>query len=770
MVEKNNDNSKLKKAYIASGIALASIGATAANADNAQADTTATTQPTINNNVIDNTNQQQATSAQGTNTYKSITVQPNESTNTNYNYGGNITNDVSSTSSAPAKNATNVSGANNAMAAGTSGSITYNPQLASAPANVTNFVNAISKDAVRVANEYGVYASMMIAQAGLESAWGQSTLATKGHNLFGVKYRGTGNYVTMPTQEYYNGSFHWINDKFQKYDSYYGSLVGYAQLIQKNYPNSTKAKASSYQQAAQNLRHGVYGTYATDPGYASKLTNLIQSYGFAAYDKATTNSAVKEKYENGAWYLYNGNKKMTGLQYLSTGNKVVYYTNDGKMVHGQKNINGKWYYFDDSTGAMQTGFKYIANQKKNVYYNAQGQMLYGQQKINGQWYLFDNNNGAMKYGWQKIANQNKTVYYTEKGQMVHGQKYINGHWYYFDDNTGAELVSTFKWIPSQNKTVYYNNQGQMLYGTHLINGKVYSFDKYTGAMRANTFFYNNETKGTQYYNSKGQLVFGQQRIGNFWYAFDKNTGNLLTGFQNLKDYGQDKVVYYNSKGQMLYGQQYINGHWYLFDKSTGARKYGFQRIIDQNKTVYYNNEGQMLYGLQKLNGKLYYFNKSNGAMTTGWSYVENDGKLHYFDKDGKSVTGTVKIGNNTYQFNLNGDLITSEDRHQFRSSDGKWFLLENGKVLTGWQTIKEQNKTVYYDKNTGKMLYGQQYIDGHWYLFDNATGAMKTGWQTIKNQNKTVYYNKQGQMVYGKQVIDGKTYNFNTSTGAVNKF
>jgi arabinogalactan endo-1,4-beta-galactosidase len=86
-------------------------------------------------------------------------------------------------------------------------------------------------------------------------------------------------------------------------------------------------------------------------------------------------------------------------------------------------------------------------------------------------------------------------------------------------------------------------------------------------------------------------------------------------------------------------------------------------------------------------------------------------------------------------------------------------------MKTGLQTIPEQHKAVYYN-NQGQMQYGQQNINGHWYLFDKVTGAMKTGFQTIPEQHKTVYYNNQGQMVYGTQKINGKTYHFNPVTGA----
>ena len=65
------------------------------------------------------------------------------------------------------------------------------------------------------------------------------------------------------------------------------------------------------------------------------------------------------------------------------------------------------------------------------------------------------------------------------------------------------------------------------------------------------------------------------------------------------------------------------------------------------------------------------------------------------------------------------------------------------------------------------MVYGQQNINGHWYLFDKVTGAMQTGFQYIPEQNKLVYYNNDGQMLYGRQTINGRTYTLNNVTGAV---
>lgn len=61
--------------------------------------------------------------------------------------------------------------------------------------------------------------------------------------------------------------------------------------------------------------------------------------------------------------------KKTGFQKSQDEKKTYYYDDSGNMVHGQQNINGKWYLFDEQTGEMKTGFQYISSQKKKVYYS-----------------------------------------------------------------------------------------------------------------------------------------------------------------------------------------------------------------------------------------------------------------------------------------------------------------------------------------------------------------------------------------------------------------
>ena len=121
--------------------------------------------------------------------------------------------------------------------------------------------------------------------------------------------------------------------------------------------------------------------------------------------------------------------------------------------------------------------------------------------------------------------------------------------------------------------------------------------------------------------------------------------------------------------------------------------------------------------------------------------------------------------------------MSSLDKYTFAEShpeakqvrqNNNWYLQENGKNLTGFQKIADQNKICYYNPSNGAMVYGQQNINGHWQWFDLQTGRQaKSQFVNIKDQNKTVYYDGLGNMVYGQQKIDGHWYLFDKVTGTM---
>lgn len=151
------------------------------------------------------------------------------------------------------------------------------------------FINSVALQAKQVASSNGLYASVMIAQAALESNWGRSSLSTKpNYNLFGIKGSYNGSSVAMKTQEYskLNG-WYTVIANFRKYPSYSESLQDNANLLRKGvnynhgiYSGAWLENTTTYTQATDHLE----GIYATDPTYDTKLNSIIERYNLTQYD------------------------------------------------------------------------------------------------------------------------------------------------------------------------------------------------------------------------------------------------------------------------------------------------------------------------------------------------------------------------------------------------------------------------------------------------------------------------------------------------------
>ena len=153
-----------------------------------------------------------------------------------------------------------------------------------------DFIKSIAKDAHQIGQKEDLYASVMMAQAILESDSGNSALAQKPNfNLFGIKGTYQGQSVSFNTLEAdsTNNMFN-ITAGFRKYPDTKASLEDYARLIKKGidgnpniYRPTWKSEASTYQSATSHLSR----TYATDPNYAKKLNSIIKHYHLTDFDK-----------------------------------------------------------------------------------------------------------------------------------------------------------------------------------------------------------------------------------------------------------------------------------------------------------------------------------------------------------------------------------------------------------------------------------------------------------------------------------------------------
>lgn len=168
-----------------------------------------------------------------------------------------------------------------------------------------NFINGIKDGAIASMKKHGVLASITIAQAILESSWGNSTLAKESKNLFGVKAIGgwRGCKKNYPTYEYYNGKKTLINDYFRVYNSFAESIEDHALFLVNNsrYKQYGFFSAKDYVGQANALQKAGY---ATAPTYAQSLINLIKQYRLYKYDVVKNNSFIK--IDGGGYAAYNG--------------------------------------------------------------------------------------------------------------------------------------------------------------------------------------------------------------------------------------------------------------------------------------------------------------------------------------------------------------------------------------------------------------------------------------------------------------------------------
>ncbi len=164
----------------------------------------------------------------------------------------------------------------------------YVPSKTDPNAYEMTFIDSLKQGAIENYQLYGILPSITLAQAILESDWGESELATKANNLFGIKkgVNWEGEIINIETKE---GFDEYLIDEFRKYDSFEASLVDHGQFLAKNsrYTMSGVFEAKTYRQQASALEKAGYSTAQDESGnkiYAKMLGELIRQYNLQLID------------------------------------------------------------------------------------------------------------------------------------------------------------------------------------------------------------------------------------------------------------------------------------------------------------------------------------------------------------------------------------------------------------------------------------------------------------------------------------------------------
>ena len=241
-------------------------------------------------------------------------------------------------------------------------------------------------------------------------------------------------------------------------------------------------------------------------------------------------------------------------------------------------------------------------------------------------------------------------------------------------------------------------------------------------------------------NSETNVTGGQYYRDEYGYwRYKDASGKDLTGPQTI-----DGVkVYFNPGGVQVKGNFGWDDHYY--DKDSGALVTN-KFVEEYGRTYYVDENGNKAIGSKEINGAWNYFDKHGELITN--NFAPDD---RYYDKDGKQVD----FGTNRY-FELNGEWYYAGNDGAIlkgpQTIDGvKVYFHQNGIQAKGYFVKDEEdNKSRYYDKDTGAL----------------ATNQYVIAYNPYKHRIERYYVNDQGIRLTGPQTIDGKQVYFDTYEGS----
>lgn len=369
-----------------------------------------------------------------------------------------------------------------------------------------------------------------------------------------------------------------------------------------------------------------------------------------------------------------------------------------------------------------------ANETSNSETNVTGGYYYSDKY--GYWHYKDAS-GKDLTGPQTIDGVK--VYFNQGGVQVKGDFDWDGH--YYDKDSGA--LVTNKFVENYGRTYYVDENGNKAIGSKEINGAWHYFDQY-GEQVEDRF-----APDGRYYDKYGKQVdFGTNRYfelnGEWYYA--GNDGAILKGPQTIdgvkvyfqpygaqvkgyfvKDEGDNKSRYYDKDSGALATNQYV---------------IAYNPYKHRNERYYVNDQGIRLTGPQTIDGKQVYFDKYEGSQV--FDNFADDG--YFYDQDGNRVN----LGINRYV-----------------QVKGNWYYVgEDGKILRGEQTIDGAH--VYFEYE-GKQVKGD--FDYKNQFHDKDSGNLVTN-RFVTVKDKTYFIGADSKAIKGATVIDNTEYFFDEKTGA----
>lgn len=595
--------------------------------------------------------------------------------------------------------------------------------------NTAAFITEIATYAQPIAQANDLYASVMIAQAVVESGWGSSALSQAPYyNLFGIKGSYQGQTVYMDTLEFLNNQ--WVNKKepFRQYPSFAESFNDNAYVLRNTsfgngyyYAGTWKSNTRSYTDATACLT----GRYATDPGYASKLNNIITTYGLTQYDTPASGNA-------GGGATTGGNN--TGSTGSTSGSSNSGNTNSSSATSTTYTVQS-----GDSVWGISNKFGITMDQLIQ-WNNIQNNFIYPGQKLT---IKGSRENGSSTNNSGNNTNSSGNAGTSNGGQTT-GAKYTvqsgDSVWKISNDH-GITMAQLIEWNNIKNNFVY---PGQQLI---VSNGG----SSNTGANTGNTSGSNssnssssNTASGTKYTVKAGDSVWSVSNKYGItmaqliqWNNIQNNfiyPGQQLTvsnsGSTNSASSNTGSSANTNNSSSANTGSSSSQGT-YTVKAGESVWSVANKNGITMNQLIEWNNiKNNFIYPGQQLIVKGGNSTNTNTGSTTSAAKPNTPNT--------SATTSTSSSGNTMYTVKAGESVWSIANKHHITMDQLiEWNNIKNNFIYPGQQVIvkKGSSQTTNQQSPAGSKTYTVKSGESVWGVADShgITMAQLIEWNNIKN-------------------------------------
>lgn len=595
--------------------------------------------------------------------------------------------------------------------------------------NTAAFITEIATYAQPIAQANDLYASVMIAQAVVESGWGSSALSQAPYyNLFGIKGSYQGQTVYMDTLEFLNNQ--WVNKKepFRQYPSFAESFNDNAYVLRNTsfgngyyYAGTWKSNTRSYTDATACLT----GRYATDPGYASKLNNIITTYGLTQYDTPASGNA-------GGGATTGGNN--TGSTGSTSGSSNSGNTNSGSATSTTYTVQS-----GDSVWGISNKFGITMDQLIQ-WNNIQNNFIYPGQKLT---IKGSQENGSSMNNSGNNTNSSGNAGTSNGGQTT-GAKYTvqsgDSVWKISNDH-GITMAQLIEWNNIKNNFVY---PGQQLI---VSNGG----SSNTGANTGNTSGSNssnssssNTASGTKYTVKAGDSVWSVSNKYGItmaqliqWNNIQNNfiyPGQQLTvsnsGSTNSASSNTGSSANTNNSSSANTGSSSSQGT-YTVKAGESVWSVANKNGITMNQLIEWNNiKNNFIYPGQQL------IVKGGNSVNTNTGSTTSAAKPN--TPNTSATTSTSSSGNTMYTVKAGESVWSVANKHHITMDQLiEWNNIKNNFIYPGQQVIvkKGSSQTTNQQAPAGSKTYTVKSGESVWGVADShgITMAQLIEWNNIKN-------------------------------------